>query len=92
MNLHTLTAISPVDGRYYHQVQHLSGWFSEYALMKYRLLIEVEYFIMLAEENFFSMPEEVGAVLRNMITQFSIEDAEEIKKIEAITNHDVKGN
>ncbi len=53
MNLHTLTAISPVDGRYYKQVQHLSAWFSEYALMKYRLHVEVEYFAMLAERGFF---------------------------------------
>ncbi len=90
MNLHTLTAISPVDGRYYKKVSHLSAWFSEYALMKYRLLIEVEYFIMLSEKGFFSLSPNVAADMRNMVVTFSLDNAGEIKKIEAITNHDVK--
>ena len=90
MNLHTLTAISPVDGRYYHQVQKLSDWFSEFALMKYRLHVEVEYFILLAEKNFFVMPAGVAENMRNMVAEFSLEDAAVIKKTEAITNHDVK--
>ncbi len=90
MNLHTLSAISPVDGRYYNQVNHLSAWFSEYALMKYRLHVEVEYLIMLSEKEFFILPQNIAEELRNMIANFNLNDAEEIKKTEAITNHDVK--
>ncbi len=90
MNLHTLTAISPVDGRYYKQVSHLSDWFSEYALMKYRLHVEVEYFILLAQKGFFSLAGNIADEMRKMVTDFSLAEAEEIKKIEAITNHDVK--
>lgn len=52
MELITLTAISPIDGRYRKQVQHLDQYFSEYALMKYRVFVEIEYFIFLATKNF----------------------------------------
>ena len=90
MNLQTLTAVSPVDGRYYHQTEHLSQWFSEWALMKYRLHVEVEYFILLAKEKFFSLSQTEAQELRNIVTNFSFADAEEIKKTEVITNHDVK--
>ena len=90
MNLHTLTAISPVDGRYYKQVSHLSALFSEWALMKYRLHVEVEYLILLAQKNFFSLSPEALQTMRNLVINFSLNDAEEIKKTEAITNHDVK--
>ncbi len=90
MNLHTLTAISPVDGRYYKQVKHLSAWFSEYALMKYRLHVEVEYFILLSEEGYFTMHGNIADQMRFMVEHFSEADAAEVKKTEAITNHDVK--
>ena len=90
MELQTLTAISPVDGRYYTQVQHLSRWFSEYALMKYRLHVEAEYFILLAQNGFFSLSEKTAAEMREMVTNFSLADADKIKQTEAITNHDVK--
>ncbi len=53
MELNSLTAISPIDGRYRHQVQHLDDYFSEYALIRYRVLVEVEYFLFLAKKRFF---------------------------------------
>ncbi|WP_315824100.1 hypothetical protein [Paraflavitalea speifideaquila] len=56
MDLHALTAISPIDGRYRNQVQHLDEYFSEFALMKYRVLVEVEYFQFLADKNSFPSP------------------------------------
>ena len=90
MNLQPLTAISPVDGRYHHQTKHLSQWFSEWALIKYRVHIEVEYFIFLAEKNFFLLAQSETDELRKIATGFSLADAEEIKKTELITNHDVK--
>ena len=90
MELQTLTAISPVDGRYYTQVQHLSRWFSEFALMKYRLHVEAEYFILLAQKGFFSLSEKTASKMRDMVADFSLADAEKIKQTEAITNHDVK--
>ena len=90
MELQTLTAISPVDGRYYKQTQSLSGLFSEYALMKYRLHVEVEYFIALSQKGFFSLPKEMADYMRNMVINFSLANAEEIKEIETVTNHDVK--
>lgn len=90
MDLQTLTAISPVDGRYYAQVSHLSGWFSEFALMKYRMYVEVEYFILLSQKDFFTLSEKTTSEMRAMVENFSIEDAEKIKQTEAITNHDVK--
>jgi len=90
MELHPLTAISPIDGRYRKQVHHLDEYFSEYALIKYRVLVEVEYFLFLAEKKFFSIP----AVLRNALNEiaenFTTNDAEAIKVIELTTNHDVK--
>ncbi len=90
MNLQPLTAISPIDGRYHHQTKHLSQWFSEWALIKYRVHIEVEYFIFLAENKFFSFTKNEAQQLRDVVANFSIADAEEIKKTELITNHDVK--
>ncbi len=90
MDLHTLTAISPVDGRYYQQVARLSGWFSEFALMKYRLHVEVEYFILLSDKGFFFLSKESTDELRNMVLNFDLSNAEKIKQTEAITNHDVK--
>lgn len=90
MELNTLTAISPVDGRYRKQLAHLDDYYSEYALMKYRVLIEVEYFLFLAEKKFFSLSAAGKNALRKTAEDFSIEDANEIKATEAITNHDVK--
>ena len=94
MELNTLTAISPVDGRYRDKTASLTAYFSEYALMRYRVLVEVEYFIALCE---IPLPQlrEVGALslyesLRNIYRDFSLEDAQKIKTIERITNHDVK--
>lgn len=90
MELNSLTAISPVDGRYRNQLNHLDEYFSEYALMKYRVIVEVEYFIFLAEKRFFRLPAKTKATLRDMAAAFSIEDANTIKQIEKTTNHDVK--
>lgn len=90
MQLSTLTAISPVDGRYRKQVHHLEDYFSEYALMKYRVLIEIEYFIFLAEKDFFSLPLKSKNYLKAVAGNFSLEDAQQIKETEKITNHDVK--
>lgn len=90
MTLQPLTAISPVDGRYYTQLEPLSAYFSEYALIRYRVRIEVEYFIALAAEGLFNLPDESAAKLRNLYTGFSLEDASWVKKAEAKTNHDVK--
>lgn len=90
MDLGTLTAISPIDGRYYKQVQSLSDLFSEYALMKYRLHVEVEYFILLSQKGFFALSQDIADNVRNMVSNFSLADAEKIKEIEKVTNHDVK--
>lgn len=93
MNVNPLLAISPVDGRYYSKVQELSQFFSEFALIRYRLLVEVEYFIALCElplpqlKDFDKVrfPE-----LRKVYLSFSEPEAEKIKDIEKTTNHDVK--
>lgn len=90
MELNALTAISPIDGRYRKQLHHLDEYFSEYALMKYRVLVEVEYFLFLAEKRFFPMPATVRTAVREIAENFSPADAEKIKETEAITNHDVK--
>jgi adenylosuccinate lyase len=90
MQLEPLTAISPIDGRYYHQLSSLSDYFSEYALMRYRVQVEVEYFLALAKAGIFSFPEEKTGDFRKSYVGFSISDAEGIKKTEKVTNHDVK--
>jgi len=90
MELNALTAISPLDGRYRHQLQHLDEYFSEYALMKYRVLVEIEYFLFLAQKDFFSLPASAKKFLQSVAENFSVDDAREIKKKEKITNHDVK--
>ena len=90
MEISALTAISPVDGRYRKQLQHLDEYFSEFALIKYRVLVEVEYFIFLAEKKFFKLPATTKTQLLNTVAGFSIADAEQIKETEKITNHDVK--
>ena len=90
MELNQLTAISPIDGRYRKQLHHLDEYFSEYALIKYRVLVEVEYFIFLAEKKFFKLPINVKNHLLQAAANFSLEDAGTIKETEKITNHDVK--
>lgn len=90
MELNNLTAISPVDGRYRKQVAHLDEYFSEYALMKYRALVEVKYFIFLADRSFFKLSAEARQTLLKIAENFKLKNAERIKEIEAITNHDVK--
>jgi adenylosuccinate lyase len=90
MELNPLTAISPIDGRYRSQVQHLAQYFSEFALIKYRVFIEIEYYIFLAEKKFFTLSAKTKKNLRSIADLLTLEDALEIKKIETITNHDVK--
>ncbi len=90
MQLSPLTAVSPVDGRYNKATLQLAQYFSEYALIKYRLKVEVEYFITLAEHKFFKIDAKNKKALRSLIEDFSEDDALHIKKTEGITNHDVK--
>ena len=90
MQLSALTAISPIDGRYNKSTAQLAQYFSEYALIKYRLKVEVEYFIALSEKKFFKVDAKFKNSLRLVVENFSEADAIEIKKTENITNHDVK--
>jgi adenylosuccinate lyase len=93
MELNSLSAISPVDGRYRHLTKSLEDYFSEAALIRYRVLVEVEYFIALCElplpqlQNFNT---ELFDDLRSIYLNFTLEDAKAIKHIEKVTNHDVK--
>ncbi len=93
MDFHLLTAISPIDGRYRSKVDGLALYFSEYALIKYRVLVEVEYFIALCDiplPQLKSFDKKNYPALRDIYDQFKLEDAERIKEIESVTNHDVK--
>jgi adenylosuccinate lyase len=101
MELNALTAISPIDGRYRGKSSGLDEFFSEFALIKYRVKVEVEYFIALAELPLPQLADiasadanrskaDLFARLRNIYENFSLEDAQQIKNHEAITNHDVK--
>lgn len=93
MKLDTLTAISPIDGRYRSKTEELANYFSEYALIKYRVLVEVEYFIALCElplPQLKDISHSIFPELRKIVIDFSEEDATHIKEIESITNHDVK--
>lgn len=90
MQTSPLTAVTPIDGRYYRQTESLVPYFSEYALIKYRLVVEVEYFIFLSERKFFKFPAAQADILRKKAAEFSTDDAEVVKKTESITNHDVK--
>lgn len=90
MELTPLTAVSPIDGRYRRQVHHLDNYFSEFALIKYRVLVEVEYFFFLAGQKFFKLPVKARTALKKVMDEFSLDDAQQIKQIESITNHDVK--
>ncbi len=88
--MHALLAVSPIDGRYRKNLSRLSDYFSEYALIRYRVQVEVEYFIALSEAHFFPLSNVQQKALRKLYTQFSIEDAQRVKEIESVTNHDVK--
>ena len=93
MSNNALMAVSPIDGRYRKQVEDLSLYCSEYALIKYRVRVEIEYFIALCElplEQLKSFPAEKFAALRDIYNNFSCEDAQRVKDIEKVTNHDVK--
>ena len=90
MELNSLTAISPIDGRYRKQLAFLDEYFSEFALMKYRVKVEVLYFLFLSKKKFFPLNTKVKNELQNLINNFNIEDAQQIKQTEAVTNHDVK--
>jgi adenylosuccinate lyase len=93
MELNKLTAISPVDGRYRKQVDNVAKYFSEFGLIKYRVQVEIEYFIALCElplPQLKSVNHEIFNQLRSIYSTFSEEDAIRVKDIEKVTNHDVK--
>ena len=93
MELELLTAISPIDGRYRGKTDALAAYFSEYALVRYRVRVEIEYFITLCElplPQLVSFPVALYETLRDIYRNFSVEDAQRVKDIEAVTNHDVK--
>ena len=93
MELNRLTAISPVDGRYRGKVEQLGEYFSEYALIRYRVQVEIEYFIALCEEplpQLAAFDKKRYGALRGIYKDFSIADAQRVKEIEQTTNHDVK--
>ncbi len=93
MELTTLTAISPVDGRYRSKCSRLDEFFSEFALIRYRVKVEVEYFIALCElplPALKSVPADMFGPLRDIYRNFTLADATRIKEIESVTNHDVK--
>lgn len=93
MELDVLTAISPIDGRYRGKTDVLAAYFSEFALMRYRVRVEVEYFIALCElplPQLKTVDRGVFETLRNIYRNFSEADAARIKQIESVTNHDVK--
>jgi len=93
MNLNDLTAISPVDGRYRSKTDSLAAYFSEFALIRYRVQVEIEYFIALCElplPQLKTVKTEVFEQLREVYKNFTVENAQSIKNIEKVTNHDVK--
>lgn len=93
MKLNTLTAISPIDGRYRSKTENLANYFSEYALIKYRVHVEVEYFVALCElplPQLKNVDKAVFSKLRAIVAEFTEADATQIKEIESVTNHDVK--
>ena len=93
MELTTLTAVSPIDGRYHQKTANLSAYLSEFALMKYRVRVEIEYFISLCELPLPQLEDfnrELFPTLRGLYEDFTEEDAKRIKEIESIINHDVK--
>ena len=93
MKLDALTAVSPIDGRYRSKTEGLAPFFSEYALIKYRVRVEIEYFITLCElplPQLESFDKSLFGTLRDIYRNFTEEDAQRVKDIEKVTNHDVK--
>ena len=93
IGLDTLTAISPIDGRYRGKTVSLAGYFSEYALIRYRIRVEIEYFIALCElplPQLQDFDQSLFPTLREIYGNFSLDDARRVKEIEKVTNHDVK--
>jgi adenylosuccinate lyase len=90
MELNSLSAISAADGRYRKQIQHLDDYFSEYALMKYRVIVEIEYLLFLASKKIIKLSTSTSKLLTGIKDDFKLDDAREIKKLEQVTNHDVK--
>lgn len=90
MELNNLTAISPIDGRYRKQLSYLDEYFSEYALIKYRVKVEIDYFLFLASKKFFKLTPKSRLYLKKIVDDFNLNDAQQVKQIEATTNHDVK--
>ncbi|MBO4315129.1 MAG: adenylosuccinate lyase, partial [Prevotella sp.] len=93
MDVGLLTAISPIDGRYRGKTEKLADYFSEYALIRYRVRVEIEYFITLCElplPQLAAFDKTLFARLRDIYLHFSVDDAQRVKDIEKITNHDVK--
>ena len=93
MELTPLTAISPIDGRYRSKTESLNAYFSEFALIRYRIRVEIEYFIALCElplPQLANFPRDLFPQLRDIYENFSQDDAARVKEIESVTNHDVK--
>lgn len=93
MTLSPLSAVTPIDGRYYNTTKELSHFFSEFGLIRYRVLVEIEYFIALAESGIPQLKHFDGSLnnkLRSIYQNFTLEDAQSIKETEKVTNHDVK--
>ena len=93
MSLSALNAISPIDGRYQSKTNELASFYSEAALIKYRVKVEIEYFISLCELPLPQLADFDTSFFKNLRTiyiEFSNQDAEKVKEIEKITNHDVK--
>ena len=93
MELNNLTAISPLDGRYRQKVSGLDIYFSEFGLIRYRLMVEIEYFIALCDiplPQLYNFRKENYTTLRTFYEDFNVSEAEKIKEAEKITNHDVK--
>ena len=93
MSLTSLNAITPIDGRYISKTSSLQEYFSESALIKFRVQVEIEYFIALCNSSILQLnhfPTDKFPGLRSLYSNFSEQDAQRIKDIESITNHDVK--
>ena len=93
MELNLLTAISPIDGRYRGKTESLDMFFSEYALIRYRIRVEIEYFIALCElplPQLANFQHDLFPRLRAIYENFTVADAQRVKDIEKVTNHDVK--
>src|SRR5690606_39915099 len=91
MTLSPLSAVTPIDGRYYNTTKELSHFFSEFGLIRYRVLVEIEYFIALAESGIPQLKHFDGSLnnkLRSIYQNFTLEDAQSIKETEKVTNHD----